>query len=139
MTTTRISFHLLAGLLATVLLIAGCDEGPYKIVRLEGTVKYDGQPLENVEIFFTPEEGRPSAAFVTDGGRFKAKYSPGVMGVQAGNLRVNITPIVEEGPDGPSEMSELHKEVKEKYGHGQPGSPIEVTKSSTGFVIDLPK
>ena len=128
------------GLLSATLFVVGCQKGPYQVVKLEGTIKYDGQPLENVEIVFTPEEGRPSSAIVTTDGHFKAKYSPGIMGVQSGNLRVSVIPLVNNEPGKPPvPLSGVHKEVKEKYGYGQPGFPIEVTKASSKFVIDLPK
>ncbi|MCL2117436.1 MAG: hypothetical protein FWH27_03305 [Planctomycetaceae bacterium] len=130
----------LLGLFAVVFLTPGCQKGPYPVVKLEGTIKYDGQLLENVELTFTPEEGRASSAFVLNDGRFKAKYSPSVMGVQSGNLRVNVIPLVNNEPGKPpTALSEVHKEVKEKYGYGQPGFPIEVTKANSSFVIDLPK
>ena len=132
--------HIILGLLFLALFTTGCQQMPYKVVQLEGTIKYDGQPLDNVILRFTPAEGRASSAHTTsDGsGHFKAKYAPGTMGVQTGQLLVNVTPLSMQGGDV-SAASDLEKEVAKKYGYGQSGFPIEVKKASTNFVIDLPK
>ena len=130
---------LLTGIFVLICLVSGCQKLPFKVVKLEGTLKYAGEPLENYEISFIPEgDGRQSSAIAGTGGRFKAKYSPTVMGVQTGKLFVKIIPLVSVGPGETHNFTDKEKELNQKYGYASQGFPIEVTKANKNFVIDLP-
>lgn len=77
------------------LVVAGCG-GP-TFHRVEGTVKIDGQPIEDAAILFEPVAGGPAAHGITGaGGRFSLK-TVNTRGVLAGDYRVAIIKQVISG------------------------------------------
>jgi hypothetical protein len=56
--------------------IAGCG-GP-TVCEVSGTISYDGQPIKQGGITFTPTDGKsPTAGAVIKDGRYDCKLSPG--------------------------------------------------------------
>lgn len=56
----------------------GCGpKAPYRVVPVEGSVEWRGEPLVGATLTFTPIEtdGRPSKATTREGGKFVAKHA----------------------------------------------------------------
>ena len=83
-----------SGVLVCLLMsISGCGgpDLPYEVVPLEGTVTYQGEPLEGVTVHFRPTEGRESSAISEEGGKFVMRYTHDVDGVQKGTGKFYLT------------------------------------------------
>lgn len=81
---------LLAPCLLVPLLLSGCGGGP-KYYEVHGLVTFEGEPLEDVQVSFLPDDpGMPTASGVThNGGEFYLFSGvEGRRGVQAGTYRV---------------------------------------------------
>src|SRR5262245_48276896 len=68
---------------AAVLLLVGCDGVP--MAQVSGTVKFEGQPVEEGTIAFYPADGKgPSAGNPIKNGHYSAK-------VPLGNMKVTVS------------------------------------------------
>ncbi len=95
---------------SVVLLIAvliGCG-GPAtpSTSKVTGTVTYKGAPLANVNVTFTPEEGRPGTGTTDDQGRYRLTTFEPNDGAVPGTHRVTITPGPTSEPPPMPESSE---------------------------------
>ena len=72
--------------------LAGCgDDGPEMAV-VRGTVRYDGQPLAQARIVFSPDSGdRVASATTNDEGEYKLGTFVPADGAIVGRYRVTIT------------------------------------------------
>ena len=95
-------------------LTAGCSNRS-TTVTVAGTVRYEGQPLDNGEIRFIPDEG---TAAPTNGGRIVAgRYSVTARGgLLPGRYRVEI----ESRPTAGNELA------MPKDGEGPPKPPVKI-------------
>ena len=57
---------------------------------LKGTLTWDGQPVPNMIVRFSPEEGRASEGKTGADGTFEMCYAMDRMGVERGNHRVTV-------------------------------------------------
>lgn len=74
-----------AALVVLLTIVVGCGPKlPYKVIKLEGTITCDGEPVKNCSFFFLPDEGRSSAGLSDAEGHFVMAYTPRVSGVQVG-------------------------------------------------------
>ncbi len=68
----------MAALALTSLLAAGCGEGGPELVPVEGTVTYNGKPLEGASLTFLPDaqnaEPTPGGSRTDDSGHYLATY-----------------------------------------------------------------
>lgn len=136
------SICIVAVLTLSVIVLTGCsDSGEYQVVEVGGTVSYEGQPVGNIGLIFTPEKGRPSLAVTDDSGRFELYYSQDKSGAQTGPHKV-----IFEFPPTPLDGS-LPKETKPTEAikaimkaHGTADSPLslEITEATDDLKIELP-
>jgi hypothetical protein len=107
-------------LAASVCLVglAGCGGSDVDLVRAEGTVTLDGQPVADAGVVFTPKKKElclPAAGTTDASGRF-ALVTTNRPGAMLGKYRVVISktelPDLPRGPDGKVDESRLH-EMKE--------------------------
>lgn len=77
-----------------LVVIMGCGDGGPTIVPVSGILSYKGKPVTNASIRFMPENGRPSAGFTDEEGRFTLVYDADHEGATVGKHRVwvNLRP-----------------------------------------------
>jgi len=107
----RGSMFLAWGLLA----LTGC--GPSNVGKVTGKVTFDGQPLADALVTFSPtkEGGSSSLAMTDSSGVYSLTYSPGVSGAEIGENRVTISTATQGKEKVPMEYnskSKLTAEVK---------------------------
>ncbi|HZT79944.1 MAG TPA: carboxypeptidase-like regulatory domain-containing protein [Gemmataceae bacterium] len=100
-----------------LLLLAGCDTGPYKIAPVSGRVTLNGKPLANVAVTFQPiaPEGSidagPGSSGVTDAdGRYTLTLiGKDRKGAVVGKHKVRITYVPDAGAedDAPRRFKQL--------------------------------
>lgn len=73
-------------LAATVGVAAGCQQDAIDRAAVSGVVTFDGQPVPNGQIRFTPKNGPTWSAWIKDG-RFSTE---GTKGVPIGDLQVSV-------------------------------------------------
>ena len=121
---------------AVAVLLIGCG-GPArpKLAQVEGTVTFEGKPLEQGTVVFIPAEGRTATALVIDGRLTDLMtYEPGD-GLPLGTHRVTVQSVKNSG-DMYAERESL---IPEKFGNPEK-SGLTVTITGTGqapLVIDL--
>ena len=105
--------------------LAGCG-GP-GVCEVSGTVTYDGQPVKQGGITFTPSDGNsPTAGATIKDGRYTCKLTPGEHMVAIhGSNAVDCKPIDITQSGAPAPSSELlpakyHQNTELKY-DAQPG------------------
>ncbi len=90
--------HLLCVVLASALLV-GCSNGPAEdLMKVSGTVTYQGKPVPNVSVTFTPEagngSGRPGSAITDASGAFsQARTYTGGDGLIPGSHKVTLATV----------------------------------------------
>jgi hypothetical protein len=63
-----------AAVFLVLAVLAGCDLGKTRIVRVHGRVTRGGQPVPNLFLNFLPAEGRPSWGVTNERGHFILHY-----------------------------------------------------------------
>ena len=118
-------------LLTALLLVTslGCGGGP-NLVGVSGVVTREGQPVENVQVTFMPQTGRPAWGATDAEGRYTLEFAQGDLGVVPGKYKVVVKYIY---PDMETEMAIMKgekpyppgiKEILAKYGDQQ-NTPLE--------------
>jgi hypothetical protein len=80
-------------------LIVGCGKpGASPTSKVTGTVTYQGAPLANVNVNFTPDEGRPGTGTTDAQGRYTISTFAPNDGAVPGRHRVTITPGGDSSP-----------------------------------------
>jgi hypothetical protein len=84
--------HNTISLLALLALgaMAGCQKGP-NIVKVQGRVTLDGEPVPLATVEFIPANGRPSEATTDDDGHYSLKYTQRKAGALVGTHQVRIS------------------------------------------------
>ena len=68
----------------------GCDQGP-QVGAVTGTISYQGQPMEGIEVTFDPDAtGRSSRAVTDSSGHYKLRYTRQREGALVGNHKVRL-------------------------------------------------
>jgi len=129
-----------AFLLPVLVFLGGCGSNAPKIVQVTGSVCYHGQPVPNLYVTFTPEEGRPSWAVTDEAGHFTLRLDRKTEGAHVGLHKVTFA----FRPRDPKQEMEYHEgkrplppemqAVLDKYGTD---NPVEQTVTSNGQVIDI--
>ena len=139
--TKRIIGYVLSVLACCWVLAAGCggSDMPYEVVALEGTITYQGKPLEGASINFQPVEGRVSSAVSGPGGKFAMKYTHDVDGVQKGAGKFFLTMPEGAGSLAGSqeEKSPLLAEAAKKYSAENTTLQAEITEPNMGYELKL--
>ena len=109
------------GLIAVAVI--GCGGGTSGVVPVEGTLTYQGQPVEGVSVQFEPVAGnRPSTGATDASGHFVLIYSIDEDGAEVGkhNVTFDWQPLSEN-----EQPSEAITKIVEKHGP-EDGAPLEV-------------
>jgi hypothetical protein len=88
-------------LLVLLLLVAGCIKSGPEVAPVSGRVTVDGQPMENVDVVFQPENsGSPSYGRTDKDGHYTLGYNRNVQGALVGshNVGISISPEVVRKP-----------------------------------------
>jgi hypothetical protein len=101
---------------AAVLILIGCESG-VPMAQVSGTVKFEGQPVDDGTIAFYPADGKgPSAGNPIKNGQYSAK-------VPLGNMKVTVSwpkgtgvkrKLYENDPKSP-EMEFKNESLPDKY------------------------
>ena len=104
---------------ALFILLAGCGKSGPDLAPVSGVIKIDGEPMENVDVAFQPQEGKsPSYGRTDKNGHYELGYKQGVVGALVGKHTVRITAsheLMRNPPNLPAKFnssSELTYEVK---------------------------
>jgi hypothetical protein len=96
--------------------IAGCGQSGPELAAVSGRVTVDGQPMENLDVTFQPDEMRPASYGRTDAsGHYELGYKRGVQGALLGQHTVRIRSLDAKAPQIAARFnaqSELRREVK---------------------------
>lgn len=73
------------------LILVGCGNGDRPpLGTVTGMVTLSGEPLRNVEVTFTPDDGRPSYGKTNAEGRYELDYIHDIKGAKVGKHTIAI-------------------------------------------------
>lgn len=117
--------------IAAASLLAGCGHKAKLngLVKVAGTVTYEGQPIEGANVIFGPEgEGRSASGMTDANGRFQLTTLEPNDGAMLGKYKVAVSKIEVENPmsadearewfvahGGPPEPGNIKNRLPEKY------------------------
>jgi carboxypeptidase family protein len=145
--------HLISILMLTgVGLFVGCGHksGAEGVVKVAGTVTYEGQPIEGANVIFGADgEGRSASGTTDASGRFHLTTLEPYDGAIPGKYRVAVSKVEVENPmsadearewfikhGGPPDGGNIKNRLPEKYKGS--GLTAEVTKDGENdFTFDL--
>ncbi len=123
-------------------LVPGCADPAPKVVRVNGTVSHQGQPVPHLQVNFVPGEGPASWGMTDENGRYELYYSRKNKGAVRGKHKVSIA----IRPRNPQEEMELQEGTRplppyllpllEKYGN-QATTPLTFDITRDGQVIAI--
>jgi hypothetical protein len=125
--------------LAILLAIAlvGCRGSEETGVALSGRVEYQGKPLSQGTIYFSPEfhaQGRGSHAEIVDG-----RYSiPAEVGPFPGKLIVRVTSVSNVGKPGPDGTLQYVDAIPDKFNKDSTLSVEIPNRKSYSYILKLP-
>jgi hypothetical protein len=109
--------------LAISLVLAGCGDGGTEVT---GIVKYDGNPVEEGSITFTPVDGKTTTgSSVIKAGKYSARVSTGMMKVSFTYPKLVGKRKAYDTPDSP-EVPEYKDQLADKYGPNNSDLKFEV-------------
>ncbi|QDU63809.1 hypothetical protein Pan216_46900 [Planctomycetes bacterium Pan216] len=122
--------------LFSLTLLTGCGGGEKPdLGTVTGTVTLDGEPLSNAEVFFQPEQGRPSVGQTDADGDYELLYTVRRKGAQLGKQTVRIsTATMKEDDEG--NTIEIPEKVPPQY-NSETTLVVEVVPGSNDFDFDL--
>lgn len=123
------------GTLCLIVLAAGCGEAEYGHVI--GKVTLDGQPVENAEIRFAPENGRTAWDRTEADGSYELNYTPGVHGAKTGLNTVTITTATEPTVDDNGRTIAGQPELFPSEYSTNPAHQVEVKAGENVFDFDV--
>lgn|GEM_PF-586488 len=139
-----------SALVGLLTVLAGCW-GPANVGRVSGKVTFNGQPLADAMITFSPTQpgGSSSIGRTDSDGNYSLMYAAGVQGAQQGENMVRITTysarpaVPEKVPTKYNSKTELKREVKS--GHNtfdfalEPGPVVQPTDEGGGGARVMPR
>jgi hypothetical protein len=91
---------------ALFLSVLGCTSATER-TSIEGTVTYEGKPLDGGTIFFMPEKGPGAGADIGPDGKFTVPKTAGTM---PGNCKIRVEKFVEVSTIGSDKRTSTKKE-----------------------------
>ena len=73
----------------------GCGDGS-RLATVTGTVTLNGAPLENAQVLFRPEQGRPSLGTTDSLGKYEIYYTMDRPGALVGSHTVSISTAIDQ-------------------------------------------
>lgn len=124
-------------------LCAGCFGNADPIVRVGGTITYQGQPLQGFVVTFQPEKGRPSVSGIDEQGRFDLAYTFREKGVLKGKHKVYLhySPVDTRAAmlADRGRYDRRIREILQKYGaYDRTSFEVAITQPEDDLQIDLP-
>jgi hypothetical protein len=116
----RSSLILCLSLLACSFIL-GCGSSGPPLGAVTGAVTLNGQPLENAQVTFKPETGRPSLGTTDQQGKYSLRFTQDEAGAMVGSHTVTISTAIdlpddtrapERVPAKYNTQSDLVREVK---------------------------
>ena len=95
---------------------------------VSGTVKHDGQPVENIIVVMKPSVGRPAMAKTNAKGEYNIEYTDGERGTKIGPTNVHV-----EWPMGVAGAFEIPKD----FATGTSTQKFEVQKGNQKYDISM--
>jgi hypothetical protein len=87
---------------ASIMVVGGCGSGGAASTEaVTGTVTYNGAPVADASVTFTPEKGRPATGITDAGGKFTLTTNVVGDGAVAGKHKVSIAPNASQVPPMP--------------------------------------
>lgn len=124
---------------AELLVIAGCGPAPKPTGNLQGTVTFEGGPVEMASIQIRSQStGEAFAAKIGDDGSYKFDHP-----VTTGEYAVSVTPDFEMPPAGSVPANEIPKppardDIPEKYRDpAKSGVVVEVSTGENTFNVEM--
>jgi hypothetical protein len=123
-------------------LLAGCGPSGPEMAPVTGLIKYNGQPLADAAVVFTPEDGRPATGITDAEGRFELSTlgdnDGALLGKHSVTITANASYIPTMWPDPPASPPKGPK-IPAKYGMpGQSELQAEVTRDGPNeFTFEL--
>ena len=115
-----------ASVIVSALVLTGC--GP-SLVKTEGVVNLDGQPIEGADVLFVSDDGTKTFAGYTDAaGKFTMRSGDKV-GIPAGTYKVTVQKSAKPGggesiaPGSADYLKQMEKESKD-LPRSKPGAPF---------------
>jgi hypothetical protein len=117
-------FGLRIGLLAAVLIVIGCGQSGPRMVKVSGTVKFDGKPIANGDISFVPLSGGAPTILKITSGLYEGEVPSGKKRIEfysytAGKAPAQNTP----GADGPIVVNTLPSKYNSESTEARDVSP----------------
>ena len=126
---------------AMVFAFVGCGEGGPPLLKVEGTVTFDGKPLENAELTFAPDPSNKDvtagSAMTADDGTFKARYQSR-FGLAEGKYKISIRKVeTKDAAKLPAELKgdPTQMEMLGEFKQSLPDKYASLDKSS--FTIEV--
>lgn len=86
----------------SMLVLSGCgSEGTADTETVTGTVTYNGAPVADASVTFTPDKGRPATGITDAAGKFTLTTFAKDDGAVPGNHRVTVAPNASQIPPMP--------------------------------------
>lgn len=122
---------------AAALLLAGCGgSGRPDVVPAGGTVTYEGEPLANASVTFTPASGPPAVGTTDAQGKFTLRSGtqdgavPGTHKVSVFAVDAQFTPP-DNLPDPETDPEGYHTAVEEAMNENPPSSKLLIPQRYT--------
>jgi hypothetical protein len=138
-------FVRICGCLALFCLIAlalGCKAGDQRLCEIEGTLRFKGKPIPNVQISFEPDDlsTKSTSMAITDAnGRFVMMIgsTPGVF--KGKNKVICDDPMAAMGSKTavPAEVESEFRALCTKYGYGKSKHEVTVETTDKNFQLNL--
>lgn len=130
------------GLLCFCALFGGCSTGDQRLCEIEGTLRFRGEPMPNVQLSFEPDDlstKSTSMAMTDANGRFVMMIgsTPGVF--KGKNKVICDDPLAAMGSKTPvpANVESGYRSLCAKYGYGKSQHELTIEKSNKNLALDL--
>lgn len=122
-----------------LILIVGCGRGTPLMMPVEGTVTFQGSPLAEADVAFTPTGGRPASGRTDTAGRFSLTTFKTNDGAMIGQHVVTVCKHVKKDPNATGAYFDYMQVTPEKFGRPSE-SPLRAEVTASGpneFTFDI--
>ena len=122
-----------------LLLIVGCGRGTPLTMPVKGIVTFQGSPLAEADVAFTPKGGRPATGRTDAAGRFTLTTYKTNDGAMNGQHTVTVCKHVKKDPNATGAYFDYAQVTPEKFGRPNE-SPLRAEVTASGpneFTFDI--